>query len=95
MRNHYQTEDKARLAPAMQKVRDFMFEQGFYDLDAVSKATGIRVGTVASKLRELCDRDHAYLGLAYERKRLKGGVWLYRLYKREPSQLPILDGVAA
>jgi hypothetical protein len=95
MRGHYESQDRDRLAPAMQKVRDYMFETGWYDLDAVSKAIGVRVGTVASKLRELCDRDHAFLGLAYERKRLKGGVWLYRLYEREPSQLSLLAEVAA
>lgn len=95
MPNHYQQEDKERLAPAMKAVRDAMQDQGWYDLDLISKRTGVRVGTVASKLRELCDSRHRFLGLSYERRRLKGGVHEYRLFSAEPEQLTLLAEVAA
>lgn len=95
MPSHWEAEDKERLSPKAAKVRAFMFETGWYDLETVARATGLKVGTVASRLRELCDREHSFLGLAYERKRVGNGLHQYRLYEREPAQLPLLETVAA
>lgn len=95
MTDAYEQQDRDRLAPAKQKVLEAMLEQGWYDADTIAKRTGLRVGTVLSKLRELCDSQHVFLGLAYERRRLKGGVHEYRLFHREPGQMPLFDTVAA
>lgn len=90
---HYQDEDRQRLSPAKQTVKDVMLGQGWFDLDDLARRTGIRVGTIASKLREICDKDHAFLGLRYETKRIGRGIHHYRLLKSQPEQLPLLENV--
>ncbi len=97
MPKHWEQEDRERLSPKAEAVRAFLFDQGWYELAEVARRTGIKEGTVASRLREMTDREHAYLGLAYERRRVPGkpGVHEYRLYEREPGQLPLLEVVAA
>jgi hypothetical protein len=95
MPSHYTDQDRERLSPKAAIVRAWMFGNGFYTLEQVAKATGLKEGTVASRLRELCDREHSYLGLAYERRRVGNGVNEYRLFERQPAQLPLLEGVAA
>jgi hypothetical protein len=93
MRDHFTEADKERLRPARERVINCMVGRGWIDLDQVAKEVGIRVGTVASKLREVCDKDHAYLGLAYDRMRDENrpGIHLYRLFIRIPEQLNLLE----
>jgi hypothetical protein len=91
--SHYTAEDRARLAPAKRAVLDAMLGKGWLDLDSVARQTGVRVGTIASKLREICDSRHAFLGLTYDRQRGQNGVHFYRLRIAEPEQLPLLEAV--
>jgi hypothetical protein len=89
---HYTDEDRARLTPHLSRVRDFMLDAGWIDADNAAKHLGMRSGTLLSKLRELCDTRHSFLGLAYDRKATGRGVHLYRLFVREPEQLTLLEG---
>ena len=93
--DHYTDADRARTKPIRDAVCDTMLGRGWMDLDAVAREIGARVGTVASKLRELTDADHAHLGLGYERRALSKGRHEYRLFVRQPEQLPLLEGANA
>lgn len=91
--NSYEQQDRERLGPARQKVRDYMFGSGFYTLAQVSKATGVKEGTVGSSLREFNSTPFSFLGLAVDKRRVEGvkGLWEYQLRDREPAQLPLLE----
>jgi hypothetical protein len=88
--DHYTDADKKRLGPIAQRVREEMLGAGWVDLDSLANRTGIRVGTIGSKLREITDRDHAFLGLEYERRRAGNGIHEYRLFTRQPEQLALI-----
>lgn len=91
--DHYTEADMARTRPIREQVKEIMIDAGWMDLDDVALLIGARPGTVASKLRELVDADHAYLGLAYERRGMGKGRHEYRLFVRQPEQLTLLEGV--
>ncbi len=87
--DHYTAEDKARLTPLKEKVKAALLNRGWVDLDVVAAELGMRVGTLASRLRELKNPSAGYTGLSYERKNLGGGKHIYRLYEMKPEQMPL------
>lgn len=95
MDSHYTELDRQRLAPKLRTVINAMVGRGWIRLEDVSKETGIKLGTVASRLREACDVDHAYLGLDKARRCVAPGVHEYMLFIRQPEQLPLLEAVHA
>jgi len=88
---HYQHADRQRLSPMRERVRLAMFNRGWVDLREIGAELDLQPSTVASKLRDLVDKHHRYLGLKYERRSMGRGVHHYRLFTAIPEQLPLLD----
>lgn len=89
--HHYTQEDKERLAPLLKKVRQYFLGRGWVDPKDAARALGMERGTVTSKLRELVDSNHRFLGLCLERKRIGRGIHHYRLSYAEPGQMPLFE----
>ena len=90
MTDHYTDADRQRLTPKGKLVLHAMLDAGWLTLDEVSAKTGVKVGTVASRLRDF--KAAAWMGLDYERKRIGEGLHAYRLFTRHPEQMPLFEG---
>lgn len=101
MPKHWTPEDKRRTLPVRQRLLDRLAPKDDYpegpwvDMDKVAEAIGARVGTCLSKMRELNDYHHAHLGLEFQSRHLGGGRWEYRVVRRVPEQMPLLEAVHA
>lgn len=94
---HWSEADRKRTAPIRQRLlerigpREEERAGPWVDMDKVAEAIGARVGTCLSKMRELNDYHHAHLGLEFQSRHLGGGRWEYRIVRRMPEQLPLLE----
>lgn len=91
MRDHWTSEDRARLTPHNARVLEALKDCQWHTLDGLASSLGLRNGsTVASRLRDI----KAQTNYTYERERTETkGVFKYRLIVPDPNptQLSLLE----
>lgn len=78
--------DGPRLNKHMTRVRDFMSDGRWHDLEEIARETGTSMLSVSARVRDL--RKPRFGGWTVEVKRISGGLWFYRAAKPEPVAPP-------
>jgi hypothetical protein len=89
--DHYTHADRQRLTPLRAKVRDYFLNRGWIDTRDAAHALGMERSTITSKLRDLIDKHHKYLGLRLRRRNMGGGVHHYNLDFMPLGQIPLFE----
>lgn len=79
--------DGARLTSQLDRVKNLMRDGKFRTLKTISLGAGGSEASVSARLRDM--RKARFGACTVERKRLDGGLWMYR-WKREPAQMELI-----
>ena len=69
--------DQVRLSGLLSRVHSFMLDHHWHTLSDIRDMCGGSEASVSARLRDL--RKEKFGGHTVERKRLEGGLWMYRL----------------
>ena len=80
--------DGKRLSTQLERVRAIMEDGRFHSLSELADRAGGSEASVSARLRDL--RKSKFGSNDVERKRERGGLWLYRLLHHESQQMELI-----
>jgi len=80
-----QAEDGPRLTTQLDRVRELMSDGRWHSLRWLADAVGGSEAGVSARIRDL--RKVRFGARTVDRKRIDGGLWMYRLKPDDPMQL--------